>query len=113
MHQWIDGDTRGDHCQVWSTRKTTRGNTKARGTGNQLEDAEALRHSAGTQKSREISAAPRMGTARGPRALPAYPAAAHPGSDAPPQNGPKTWPQGLKSRQAGAFAPPLVGARQR
>lgn len=64
-------------------------------------------------KRAEISAALRMGTARGPRALPADPAAAHPESAASPQIGPQTWPQGLKSRRAGAFAPPLVGARQR
>lgn len=51
-----------------------------------------------------------MGTARGPRALPADPAAAHPESAAPSPNGPETWPRGLKSRGAGAFAPPRVGA---
>lgn len=90
----------------WPGLQLTRnypGGHKRLATQNQVGDADALRHSQRGHKRAERSAAPRMGTARGPRADPANPAATHPPSPPrPPQSGPPTWPQGLESRRAGA-----------
>lgn len=102
-HQWVDGNISG---RPWPGLQLTRnytGGHKRLATQNQVGDADALRHTQRGHKRAERSAAPRMGTARGPRADPANPAATHPPSPPrPPQSGPPTWPQGLESRRAGA-----------